>query len=495
MLFVDKMNRFVKELRLFSAMISGGLKRYRIYVSWTGNESYYTKSGVIVVGLDKIGTEDSLTDNDEIIGKALVSHEMGHHRFSDFDCFPSPATSSSVLNSLINIAEDQRIETMMVQEYPKLREYFSFLHQCSYEKYYEGREGSLSNLINLLILQRWKRWNVDVRGFTPKEEKWVKDKFTSCYPQKFNEYLLDWDKVLFKAETAPATKEVVEAVKPFYEKWKSLLETFSRDVDNVQQDIGLDKIPSMSPVSSDKKVEKIINQAGLKSQDGEQYCSDPATDKRATSFFEKEPNWDYDQQLLSQLRTIVRRWKLPKQTIRKYALVGKRVSVRRIVLQKLDAMTSTKTNSKKQAKFLFVIDGSGSMIPAPFVYACHLARILSEEFNVPTILCNDNLDHPLAVNNWNKMRYYEYGGGEGLEISKPLLKKFEKAVFFTDCHIDYDSWKTLESSRKFIVAYTSGRKCEVEDVEEELRDHSLRGIVEADILTLAKRLGRFIQRV
>jgi len=74
-----------------------------------------------------------------------------------------------------------------------------------------------------------------------------------------------------------------------------------------------------------------------------------------------------------------------------------------------------------------------------------------------------------------------------------LKKNYDYAIFFTDCCIDDESWKTILSSKKFVVVYTSGREDEIDTVNEEIRDKDLKAVVEADVLTTAVKLGRLLQ--
>ena len=510
MIGLDKKN-LQRKLQLFSTFIAGVGEQYQIFVSFKSAESYYSKDRRIFIGLSeiaKVGDESELL----AVGKALVAHEISHYRNTDW------VESESIPFALINIFEDARIEHLIVEQtgIKKLREYFDKLHSLNFDTYYENSYENWYSFANLIILLRWSTWSryVEEKFFQQLEEirEGLEADVKSAYPDRtLDEYLLDCREYLQKSLSCSSTVELVEeVVKPFYEKWKKLL---SSDSIPCYTETGELLLGPTDPTGAGKEelTEKEMS-AQLEYSDADKGEDTDNEDidllfhseyKKKTKEFFSTPYWEWDEKLLSTLRDRLRRWRVrSRSVVRDYSLSGRRVSPRRIAQKKLEILKVDREVVKEspRLRFLFVIDGSGSMHPGeqnfPFYYASHLALAMKDEVGADVCICNDTVDKPILIRDFDSLRRYYYPWGEGLRIVEPLLSRYDYVVFFTDAQVSRDDWEFLsEHKDKFVFVYTADRDNYIDTVRETCQQLTHRYIVLDSIELAAQELGLLLRRL
>ncbi len=510
---LDKQN-LQRKLQLFSTFIAGVGEQYQIFVSFKSAESYYSKDRRILIGLseivDRVGDESELLQ----VGKALVAHEISHYRNTNW------VENEDIPFALINIFEDARIEHLIVEQtgIKKLSEYFDKLHSLSFDAYYQTIDENYYNFANLIILLRWSMWSRYVEEEYKKRLEVVYkqlEKFLQIkYPDRsLKEYLLDCQEYLEKSLTCSSTQELVEVIKPFYEKWEQL---FLPSGNRIYTETGPtdfwkegERKEKLSEEEMDEKLEEVEATSSSNSDSERDEESDdirrffhPEYEAETKEFFEYN-HWEWDERLLSTLRDRLRRWRVRSRNIvRDYSLSGKRVSPKRIAQRKLEILKVDREVVKEspRLRLLFVIDGSGSMYPeevySPFYYASHLAVAMKDEVGADVCICNDAVSKPIFIRDFNSLRKYYYSWGEGLRIVEPLLKQYDYIVFFTDAQVSRNDWEFLNKHKyKFVFVYTANRSDYVNTVRETCQQLTERYIVLNSIELAAQELGLLLRRL
>ena len=477
---------------------------YKVYVNWRSGDSFYTPDRRIQIGL---GDYKSL--NPEIIKKcatALVAHEVSHHLHSKWETFDRiRETVEGLPFSLLNVIEDQRIETLINRLYP-LEEEFIVLHSLDFEQYYEGVEDEeiFFNPVNLLVLLRWSLWSDQLKERIYKKlgEFSLSQFISSYYPDRgWEDFERDGLELLQTVQEIEDIDETVEPIIRFYRRWEALFHSPATGRIIVPRGgEGEDGAPVECP-SPKTAEEKLSEGDGRDREEKEETTLRPHNnsligDGEWEDYFDDSPLFEWDDGEIERVKLYLSRWRERGEVeVRDYSMTsGRRVVPRRIVQRKTTILRKKEVRRKERPikDIIFVLDGSGSMYGFPHRAGSHLIRAIWEVLGgVETYITNSGCSTPLKIKTPDTLRYYDGGRNEGLRTLEKVLspKKLRNSliIFFTDGFVCKEDREFLKKIRNKVSLYV-GKPENLPDVEENFQEWGGPYLTAPSLEELAKKL-------
>lgn len=422
------MRAWVKSLQKRLELLAGfltGVERFSLRVNDRSDDSWWNFRNLTI----QIGMKDVEEELAGEIGNLLMKHEVGHVRFTS-RCLDQKSLAFPF--SLLNIAEDARIESLMETD-------FGPLHEYSYRKHYlESNDGDdpFCNPGNIGVLLRWRRWGVETDTHRPSE----------LSDEEYADFLGDWDLCIGKSIRSASTYEVIEHVDLLYMKWKSLFDAHASEggtVGSIEKDAA-----GMSGQGKDVQAHE---------PDGKRSESVREAKLRALHFKEQWFQWDmcYIEHQAEILRKLL---DLKARVERSYAFTGRRFDPRRIENPPL-APFKRLTESRPVfilEKILVVIDGSGSMMTneegvetvIPFQAAAFMAYILSLVFKVEIMVTTSVSERPLHIPLKQidlLQSFTSWGSSENYASLGTTPSKYSFTLFLTDACVGEEDLRYVQN--------------------------------------------------
>lgn len=413
-----------KRLELLAGFLTG-VERFSLRVNERSDDSWWNFKNLTI----QIGMKDVEGELVNEIGDLLMKHEIGHVRFTSRSF---NRKSLSIPFSLLNIAEDARIESLMETD-------FGRLHEHSYRKHYLERDNGddpFCNPGNIGILLRWRRWGVETETHKPPE----------LSDQEYADFVGDWDLCIGKSILSSSTFEVIKHVEQLYLKWKALFDAHA------------------SEGGAAGSIEK--DAAGMSGQGKEVQTHEPGGKRsdsvkeaklRALHFKEQWFYWDmgYIEHQAEILRQLL---DLKARVDRSYAFTGRRFDPRRIENPPLAPFRKLIESRAifLLKKMLVVIDGSGSMMTneggaeavIPFQAAAFMAYILSLVFPVDIMVTTSESEKPLHISLKQidlLQSFTSWGGSENYVSLGTTPSKYSFTLFLTDACVGEDDLRYVQN--------------------------------------------------
>ena len=425
-----------------------------VKVSRESFQSYWNMdTNTIVIGLGWLKNPD--VDNRKII-LGLTLHELGHVRWTEDLKLDEKRKRGEEIPPfpLINILDDQMIETRWIGEKPEAAELFRYVLETAYRHHYNGCLAPFLNSYNIGVVLRMKRMGVYVR-----ELETEKEKLQYYFGDSFETFLKDWEEALEKAERANSTEEVFEIALELYRKHRDLFDQEEPNTscfispeavsDKKDAECGEKEMFGKREVEQDKEDrEELVH--GL-----EPYVNPELSPLRDIPVWKggNRTFWNWNEVMIKREATILRRYlQKPAEEKREYSMSGKRVKIRRLPLPHPEKfIAERKLLRRKDLKVLCIVDYSGSMSRDPVENAGHVVRIIHATGMVDwleTIVCSTEFCY--RVYNPKKLNTLLTAGGEGFIQFKYCIPPnfYDFVVVFSDLHIEDRSVEVLLDIKK-----------------------------------------------